>query len=84
MFCVLSLIFFQLFIHGPPIYTLVRVRMNARLGSSSKNGIQREIGTTEHHLSHVVQTMPTQLAILGRKRLDDVTPEYIKATQLVE
>jgi hypothetical protein len=85
--CILSLILFQLFIHVPPIYALVRVGTNACLGCSSQNGIQREIGTTKHHLSHVIQTVPTQLdelAILGWKRLDDVTPDYVEAAQLVE
>jgi hypothetical protein len=81
------LIPFQFFIHAPPIYALVRVGTNARLERSSKNWIQSEIGTTEHHLSHVVQTVSTQLfepaaaIILARVRLDDdeVTPDYIEA-----
>ena len=82
---VLPLILFQLFIHAPPIYALVRVWTNTCLESSSKNGIQREIGTTKHHLSHVIQTVPTQLpTILGWKRLGNVTPDDIEAAQLVE
>jgi hypothetical protein len=62
--CMLSLILFQLFVHAPPIYALVRVGTNARLVCPPKDGVQREIGTTEHHLPHVVQTVPTQLAVI--------------------
>jgi hypothetical protein len=87
--CILPLILFQLFIHAPPIYALVRVGANACLECSSQNGIQREIGTTKHHLPHVIQTVPTQLeelaaTVLVWKRLDDVTPDYVEAAQLVE
>ena len=84
--CILSLVLFQLVIHTPPIYALIRIGTDTRLLSPSKHGVHREISPTEHHLSHVIQAVPAQLAVVfrGQQRPDDVTPDDVEAAQLVE
>ena len=82
--CIFSLVLFQLFIHTPPIYALVRIGANARVCAPPKYRVHREVGPTEHHLAHIIQAVPTQLAVFRGERLDDVAPYDVEAAQLVE
>ena len=81
---ILSLVLLQLLVHAPPVYALIRIGTHARVGPASKYGVHREIGPTEHHLSHVIQAVPSQLAVVRGEHRDDVAPDDVEAAQLVE
>lgn len=76
-FGVVSLILFYFLIHASPVYALISLSANLGLELPSQYGVHREVRATEHHLSHVVETVPGQLALLLGKRFDNVAPDYV-------